>query len=220
VPVEHFYTNATLPCPGAPHLLLSFPMRFVPERTKVPDLGEPGVSDAVFMTSRDGVHWCRLFREAWVRPDRDPRNWTHRNNMPAWGIAQTAPDEFSLYISEHYDWPDNRLRRLAVRRHGFASLHAGAAGGECLTRPFRFTGGELALNYATSAAGGVVVEVQDAGGRALARSEELFGDELDGVARWPEGARLADLAGQPVRLRIALRDADVFAFQFRPCLRA
>ena len=34
VPYEHFYTNATTPSPGAEHILLSFPMRFVPERTK------------------------------------------------------------------------------------------------------------------------------------------------------------------------------------------
>ena len=29
------YTSATLPCPGAEHLLLAFPKRFLPSRQKV-----------------------------------------------------------------------------------------------------------------------------------------------------------------------------------------
>jgi hypothetical protein len=42
----------------------------------------------------------------------------------------TTPDEFSLYISEHYRSADNRLRRMTVPRHRFASMHAGVPGGE------------------------------------------------------------------------------------------
>ena len=215
VPVEHFYTNATIPCPGAPHILLSFPKRFVPDRKKVADMKEPGVSDALFMSSRDGLNWSRLFREAWVRPDLDERNWTHRSNMPAWGIVQTSPQEFSMYISEHYDWPDNRLRRLSVRRHGFASLSAGVAGGDCLTQPLLFAGSELVLNYATSAAGTVSVEVLDANGASLMRSNDLYGNELDAVVPWMGGAKLAGLVGKPVRLRLTMRDADIYALRFR-----
>jgi len=215
VPLEHFYTNATAPCPGAPHILLSFPKRFVPERTKLPGYGEPGVSDAMFMTSRDGLNWSRIFREAWVRPDLDERDWTHRSNMPAWGIVQASPDEFTMYISEHYDWPDNRLRRLTIRRHGFASIHAGVSGGECLTQLFRFAGTQLVLNYATSAAGSVSVEVQNADGKALMQSNDMYGNELEGVVTWLGGTKIADLAGKPVRLRLTLRDADVYALRFR-----
>lgn len=215
VPKEHLYTNVTIPCPDAPHILLAFPKRFVPERTKLPGYATAGVSDALFMTSRDGINWRRIFREAWVRPDLDERNWTHRSNMPAWGIVQTGPDEFTMYISEHYDWPDNRLRRLTMRRHGFASIHAGVGGGTCLTQPLQFAGTELVLNYATSAAGVVSVEVQDANGQALMQSDDLFGNELEGVVRWLGGARLADLAGRPVRLLLTLRDADVYALRFR-----
>ena len=81
VPYEHFYTSATVPCPTAPHLFLSFPKRFVTTRTKIKGPGGPGVSDAVFMSSRDGVHWDRPFLEAWVRPGPDQQNWTERNNM-------------------------------------------------------------------------------------------------------------------------------------------
>lgn len=217
-PKEHFYTNGTRPCPGAPHLYLSFPKRFVPERKKFPDYSETGVSDALFLSSRDGVNWDRTFLEAWVRPGPDPRNWTQRSNMPAWGIVQLDPTEFSLYLTEHYEWPDHRLRRVTVRRHGFASMHAGAAGGEFTTRPFTFTGASLILNYATSAAGSVQVELQDLdgkviAGRSLADMAPLFGDELDAVVRWKNGADLSPFVGKPVRLHFALKDADIFALR-------
>jgi len=43
VPYEHFYTNATIPYPGAEHLYLSIPMRFVPERTKFTEHTHTGI---------------------------------------------------------------------------------------------------------------------------------------------------------------------------------
>ncbi len=218
VPMEHFYTNATRPCPGAEHLLVSFPKRFVPERKKIAEHSDVGVSDAVFMSSRDGVNWDRPFLEAWVRPGRDQKNWTERNIMPAWGIAETAPGEWSMYVSEHYRWPDNRLRRVVLPRHRFASVHAGASGGEFVTRPITFTGDRLLLNYATSAAGSVQVELQDTAGKplagfALADMAPLYGDELDAAAIW-KSADVSSLAGKPVRLRVVLKDADVYALRF------
>lgn len=220
VPAEHFYTSATMLAPTVPHLFLSFPMRFVPSRTKVP--GHPGgrgVSDAVFMTSRDGVNWDRPFLEAWVRPGPDPKNWTERSNMTACGLYDNGRGEWSLYISEHYRHDDHRIRRLAVRQHGFASVHAGAKPGEFTTHPLTFAGRRLLLNYATSAAGTVQVEIQDTDGQpirgfSLAESAALFGDELAAVASWKGGHELTTLAGKPVRLRVRMQDADLFALRF------
>ena len=218
-PMEHFYTSATLPCPGAPHHYLAFPMRFVPERKKKSSIPDAGVSDAVFMSSRDGRNWDRTFLDAWVRPGLDERNWTHRNTMPAWGIVQTGSDEFSMYVSEHFAWPDNRLRRITVRRHGFASMHADYRGGEFTTRVLILGGKNLLLNYATSAAGSVQVEMQDEQGKplpgySLADGDLLFGDELDAVVKWKSGKDLSSLMGKPVRLRFVMKDADLFSMRF------
>ncbi len=218
-PLEHFYTSATIPCPGAPHHYLAFPMRFVPERKKISPIPDAGVSDAVFMSSRDGRNWDRTFLEAWVRPGLDQRNWTHRNNMPAWGIAQTSTNEFSMYISEHYAWPDNRLRRITIRRHGFVSVHADHGEGELTTRPLTFSGKNLLLNYSTSASGSVQVEIQDEQrkpfpGYSLSEMDLLFGDELDAVVKWKSGQDISGLIGKPVRLRFVLKDADLFSLRF------
>ena len=103
-------------------------MRFEPERKRLASYPEMGVSDAMFMSSRDGLNWDRSFLEAWVRPGLDEKNWTDRNNMPAWGIAETSPGEWSMYISEHYQWPDNRIRRLVLPRHRLASVNAARRG--------------------------------------------------------------------------------------------
>ena len=218
VPKEHFYTNATFPCPGAPHHYLAFPMRFMPERKKIDEMKEPGVSDAMFMSSRDGQNWDRSHLESWLRPGTDQRNWTHRSNMPAWGIVQTSPDEFSMYVSEHYCWPDNRLRRVTVRRHGFSSAHSAPAGGEFTTRPLVFSGDKLVLNYATSAAGSIAVEVQDESGKplagyALADMKPLYGDELDAPISWKSKRDVSGIAGKPVRLHFVMHDADIFSLR-------
>lgn len=217
------YENNIAPCPGAEHILLGFPNRYVPERNKVPQrFPFWGINDALFMASRDGVHWTR-YGEAWVRPGLDQRNWTQRNNYPAWHIIQSSPEEWSILISEHYMQKDGapvRLRRLSIRPWGFVSVHAGYEGGEMTTKPLVFGGNSLRLNYSTSAVGSVQVEVQDENGRAIpgfGRNDmaPLFGDELDAAVTWGKSGNLSRLAGRPVRLRFVLKDADLYALRFQ-----
>ena len=216
VPLEHFYTNACVPIP-ARRILLSF-KRFMPERKKIAECPDGGVSDAVFMSNRDGVHWDRVF--GGLDPaGLDRRNWTHRNIMPAWGLLELSPGEYSLYHSEHYQWDDARLRRVTVRKDGFVSLHAGAREGVVVTKPLRFTGNALFVNYSTSAAGSIRVELlneqgEPAPGYSGASSAEWFGDALDDIVRWPGGKDLSAFQDQPVRLRFHLRDADLYTIRF------
>lgn len=142
--------------------------------------------------------------------------------MIAHGIVQLEqePELFSLYVSEHYRWDDVQLRRVTVRKHGFGSLHGGCRGGEATTRPLVFSGSRLLLNYATSAAGSIQVELSDESGRPLegygaADMEPLYGDELEGVVRWRNGEDVSAFAGKPVRVRFILNDADIYSFQFK-----
>lgn len=230
-PDEHLYTNATMPVPGAEHILLSFPMRYMVHRTtpledtsamEYPGAnahGMNGITDAIMMSSRDGVHWKRPFHGAWLRPGLDDRNWTHRNNTPCIGILPLSENEWSMYVSEHYGWPDHRLRRLIIRPWGFAGVRAGTTGGSLLTKPFIFSGKELRLNFSTSAAGSVAVGLVRADGaviegRSIVDQKPFFGDKLDAVVAWKNGASVADLAGEAVRLHCDLVDADLYAFRF------
>lgn len=170
--------------------------------------------------TRDGVHWQRPFPEAWMRAGLDERNWTHRNNYPAIGILPLRDDEWSMYIEEHNGWPDKRLRRLSLRPWGFASVNAGWHGGEVVTKPLTFTGEELRISFSTSAVGSVTVEIQQPDGHpvpgyALDDTAPIYGDRLDFPVNWKAHADLSALAGQPIRLRLQLEDADLFAFRFQ-----
>ena len=111
------------------------------------------------------------------------------------------------------------FRRFVWRLDGFASVHAGADPGEMLTQPLRFSGRRLSLNYATSAGGSVRVEIQDASGHpltgySLADCRNIVGDEIERTVSWKGGPDVSSLAGQVVRLRFALLEADLFALQF------
>ena len=161
------------------------------------------------MSSRDGTHWDRPFLEAWVRPGPDLQNWTERSNMTACGIYDPGDGEWSLYISEHYRHPDHRIRRLTVRKQGFASMHADAKGGSFTTKPIKVTGSKLLLNSATSATGSLVIEAIDEAGAVAAKSAEIYGDEFE--------ANVLDtskIVGKTITLRVTMKDADLYALRF------
>jgi len=217
-PAEHLYTNATLPYFRAPHIYLGFPCRFVPNRKKVPEHSDLGINDGVLMSSRDGLHFERWV-EAFLRPALDPLCWTDRNNYISWGMAQTSPTELSLYWNEHYRYPSAYLRRGTVRLDGFVSVHGGGEGGEMLTRPFTFAGKALSLNYETSAMGYLRCELCDEQGTAypgfsFSDNDVLYGNELDRLVSWQGKTDVSSLAGKTVRLRVQLRDADLYSLQF------
>jgi hypothetical protein len=222
---EHLYTNAIVPYCRAPHIFFGFPKRFEPSRRLVPGV-EAGVSDGLFMTSRDGRVFHR-WGEALIRPGLQIERWTDRNNMTAWGILVTrsdipaAPDELSVYSTENFGQVGScRLRRFTARLDGFVSLHADGRGGEMLTHPLTFAGKSLAINFSTSAAGSVRVEIEDQGGKpmpdfSLDDCPETFGDQIDRVVVWRQGGDLSKLAGRPVRLRFVMKDADLYAIRFQ-----
>ena len=235
-PRQQLYLNQIRPYYRAPQLLLGFPGRFMAGReiekglpiTEHPSYRYGSISETLFMSSRDGLSFKR-WGEAFIRPGPRRERWIYPASFPAYGLlvtpAETAdrPDELSLYVNDGGYWTANgkasRLRRYTLRIDGFVSARAGLSGGELVTRPLVFQGRELTMNYATSAAGSLQVEIQDAGGRAvpgfsLAESPEIFGDRIDGPLAWKGRADLGSLAGKPIRLRVVLKDADLYSFRF------
>lgn len=218
-PPEHFYTNAITRYYRSPEFLFAFPKRFARSRRLLKEHESAGISEGVFMTSRDGLHFDRTFMQALIRPGREERNWGDRGTMTAWGILPTADDEMSIYFSQHYRFDTHHLKRGVFRVDGIASAHADYEEGELVTKPLRFDGDELRLNFATSATGSVRIEIQDAAGKpipghTLADAKELYGDDADKAYSWKSGGDVSPLKGKPVRLRFVLKDADVYAYRF------
>lgn len=228
-PLEELYTNQTEPYFRAPQIYLAVCARFVPGRQAISDEEatalnvvkgyQKDVSDAVLMSTRGGSIYDRTFLSSFVRPGIGARNWVSRNNYPALGVIQTSGNELSLYVNQDYAQPTAHLRRYSLRLDGFASVNAPYEGGELRTKPFRFSGDRLELNLSTSAVGGIRVEIQDEAGKALdgfaaADCLEAFGNEIGRVVRWKSGPNLASLAGTTVRLRLAMKDCDLYALRF------
>jgi hypothetical protein len=177
-------------------------------------------SDGVLMTTRGGDRYDRTFMEGFVRPGIGPENWVSRTNYPALNVVPTGANEMSFYVNQSYGQPTAHLRRYSLRTDGFASVNAPYSGGELITRPLTFSGRELSVNFATSAAGGIQVEIQDLAGApvpgyTLTDALELIGNETDRVVRWKSDSDVSALAGRPVRLRFVMKDADLYAIQFR-----
>ncbi len=89
-----------------------------------------------------------------------------------------------------------------------------------LTKPITFAGNQLLLNVSTSAAGSVRIEIQDLAsqplpGFVLADCHEVYGDDLERTVARKGHPDLGTLAGQPVRLRFEVRDADLYSFRFQ-----
>jgi hypothetical protein len=229
-PPEHLYTSQTHPYFRAPHIYIAMPMRFVTGRKVLTDEQAAALdvargyandsTDTVFMSSRGGSHFTRTFLEAFIRPGPDPGNWAARAGLTALGVVPTGPAEMSFYKQAHYAQPSAHLIRYTLRTDGFISVNAPYGGGEFVTKPLRFSGRELVINFATSAAGSLQVELQDAAGTplpgfTLTDALENVGDEIERVIGWNAGSDLSRFAGRPVRLRFVMKDADLYSLRFR-----
>jgi hypothetical protein len=241
--VSQLYTNQVIPYYRAPHILLGFPTRYtdrgwtssaeaLPRRDYRHLRGAKSqregtaVTDGMFMSSRDGLHFS-VWPESFLRPGlRTTDTWFYGDIYQNWGLVETAskitdaPREISVYFTEStmQDRPAY-LRRYTLRVDGFVSLAAPLSGGEVLTKPLVFQGGRLMLNFSTSGAGSVRVEIQDAVGHALPGfgledCSELYGDSLEQAVVWKNNPDLGKVSGKPVRLRFELHDADVFSMRF------
>ena len=242
-PKEELYTNQVRPYYRAPHIYVGFPSRYIdrgwghstetlpqPAERKTRSKGSrrygSAVTDALLMTSRDGIHFNR-WEEAFLKPGlRTRHNWSYGDNYLAWHIVETdsadddMPRELSLYATESYfTGKMSRLRRYSLRIDGFVSINAPVQGGEIVTQPLVFAGSELKINFSTAAAGSIHVELQDENGEALAgfgrsNCHEIFGDSLEHLVAWKENPDLGRLAGQTIRLRFILKEADLYSFKF------
>ncbi len=213
-PNQHLYTNAVKHYERAPHILLGFPTRFLPK--------DSSRVEPTFMSSRDGRNFRRWLDP--VVPEDAPKDrGGNRSNYMGWGVVQLPghDNELSVYATEaYYTGPDSRIRRFAYRLDGFVSARASGKGGELLTKPLVFDGDKLVINCKTSRSGSVQVELQTADGTPienfkLANCTPTAGDFVQHEVKWGGKSSVKSLAGQPVRLRFVLKNADLYSLKFQ-----
>jgi hypothetical protein len=243
-PPQQLYTNQIKPYHRAPHLLVGFPTRYIERgwsesmkslpaleqrkmRAAASERYGTAITDALFMSSRDGTKFHR-WNEAFLRPGPErPETWHYGHQYIAWHLVETksslagAADELSLYATESY-WhgKGSEVRRYTLRLDGFVSVNGSTDdGNELVTKPMKFAGARLTFNFATSAAGSLKVELQKPDGSpydgfALSESDLIFGDTIDRTVTWGGRSDVSRLQGKPVRMRVVLNDADLYSFQF------
>ena len=197
-----------------------------------PDEGRgSGLVETQFAASRDGLHWQRYPRPAYVGIGVH-QGYPVRRSYVGYGMVRRGREiwQYSYSRSTYHDsWgraesPDV-IHRLVLRVDGFVSADAPYTGGEFVTKPFTFTGSRLVLNIDTDAAGYAQVGFVDETGEPVAGfgledCVYINGDEIDYPVEWmsADGERTRDvsaLAGKTLRLVMRMRGASLFALQFK-----
>lgn len=217
-PSQSIYSTAWSLFPGAPDHQLVFPTVW---DTSVD-------SHAVYVcSSPDGAGhtWQWLSREP-VLTARPGRAWDSGTVFAHPELCEFPDGDFGLLFSgfnvphkyprSHIEFANGFLR---WRRGRLAGIRA-ASTGELETVAFLPSGGRLRINALTGGTGRVEVEVCDyigavVPGRSFADCSPLAGDLYERPVSWAGGeSSLGVPEGQPVRLRIRLRDATVYWLTF------
>jgi hypothetical protein len=228
-PMEHLYTNQTHAYFRAPQIYVAIAARFMPKRQVLSEEEALALnvnpkyfqdcSDVVLLTSRGSNKYDRIFMESFIRPGIGLQNWVSRSNYPALNTVQTGPAEMSIYVNQDYAQPTAHLRRYSLRLDGFGSVQAGYSGGKMITKPFAFEGDKLLLNFSTSAAGEIKIEIQDENGEVIpGYSKEdcqaIIGNELNKSVSWGNDKDLISLNGRVIKLHFFMKDADLYSMKF------
>ena len=228
-PSADIYNSAYTPWPGADAHLM-FPTFF--QR-------HADVAEVHMMTSRDGLRWERPTRTP-VIPSGEPGSASEGGVYSGRGLAGLQAGQWSMPIilqershnqSHHLQGTSAPPRRGTVctanwRRDGFVSLEAESEG-SCTTVPITFTGGRLQVNAWARFGGEIRFELADASsdfissppskpiaGRSFGDCDPVMGDSLDQTISWRGDSDLSAWAEKPVRLRVHMRRARLYALQF------
>jgi hypothetical protein len=184
--------------------------------------------------SRDGFHWDRSERHAFLAVDEQVGSWNWANVQSAGGCCLIVGDRLHFYVSGRKGVPGTSdpgvcsTGLATLRRDGFASMdHGGnealvqrgasAKGpGTLTTRPLRFSGKHLFVNV-DAPAGELRVEILDREGRTIApfssaSCRPIRADSTRAQVTWGAAADLAAVSGETVRFCFHLTHGRLYAF--------
>jgi hypothetical protein len=193
---------------------------------EVCDLGGfPKLVDLTVGYSRDGFHFYRPDRRAFIAGSRIRGTWNRAYIHAAGGVCLIVGDNLQFYfgawsgISPRLDghmYAGGSTGLAILRRDGFASLDAGGAGGVLTTRPVVFTGSQLFVNSSTPH-GELRVEALDEKSKPIApftmdQCVPVSSDKTLQQVVWKSGKSLASLKGRPVQFRFRLINGELYSF--------
>ena len=174
--------------------------------------------------SRDGFHWDRPDRRAFIAATRKEGDWDRAYLHTTTGVCVVLEDELVFPYCAFSGIAPSGTRGMysgasvglaMLRRDGFASMDAGEKSGVLTTRPLKFSGRHLFVNVVAKD-GELQVEALGADDKVLATSKPLTGNTTKRRIEWNDGADLSALSGNPVRFRFRLTNGQLFAFWVTP----
>lgn len=195
-------------------------------KNEVCDKGKfPKLIDLELGFSRDGFHWDRPDRRPFIASTRTEGAWDRAYLHSTAGVLLVLEDRLVFpYMGTSGIAPDGTrgmytggsIGLATLRRDGFASMEAGEKAGTLTTRPIRFKGDRLFVNFAAPR-GELRVEVLTLDGKTYGPfSAEncipLRGDSTRQAVTWKNADSLARAANKNVRLRFTLTNGALYAF--------
>ena len=192
---------------------------------KICDDGKfPKTTELKLGFSRDGFHWDRPDRRAFIAATRKEGDWDRAYLHTTTGVCVVLEDELVFPYCAFSGIAPSGTRGMysgasvglaMLRRDGFASMDAGEKSGVLTTRPLKFSGRHLFVNV-VARDGELQVEALGADDKVLATSKPLTGNTTKRRIEWNDGADLSALSGKPVRFRFRLTNGQLFAFWVTP----
>jgi hypothetical protein len=189
--------------------------------------GNDGTWETQLAVSRDGRHWARPDRTAYLGPGLFGAPDGGLNSLYGVGMICRG-DEVYQYgqaqcITHGIFEPGERggvgaIYRFVQLRDRFIGAVAGPRGGRLLTEPFRWPGGELTLNLDCGGLGEASVEVRAADGAPLPGYTHADCDRVDlnhlrHAVAWRGRTTRTLPAGSTVRLDLRLQSARLVSLR-------
>jgi hypothetical protein len=181
--------------------------------------GRSKFKDVCIGFSRDGWSWSRPDRRPHAPISEQVGEWNFINVDTVTGVAYAVMgDRLFFYVSGRGMLP--QLAMYTLRRDGWISMDAGAAGGELVTRPVKFSGKHFFVNV--DAAGGELrVEALDEKDNAVApftkeNCRPVSVNKTLQPVTWAGAADLSALAGKNVKFRFHLKNGKLYSFWVSP----
>lgn len=194
------------------------------------ETGTPKLTELKVSFSRDGFHWDRSNRDAFIAASRKEGKWDRGYVQSVGGLFSVNKDELRFYYTG-FQGDSSKLERdgffngmyangglgLAVmRRDGFASMKAHASQRFLITRKILFSGEYLFVNV-DCPKGTLKVEILDEFNTVIPNFSVddcriISVNSTIQQINWKGNEKLEQIKGKPVKIKFILENGDLYAF--------
>ncbi|MCC5929642.1 MAG: hypothetical protein JJU28_10385 [Cyclobacteriaceae bacterium] len=197
------YRTRVIKYPYAPDTYLAFPWIYHAQSDH---------RDVALARSRDGNDWDILPRPYYVVKGE------YKEVLSCQGLHRQG-DELWQYmeLGGKHGRGEREWYRFKLRLDGFFALKSDGPEGKVTTKTLITDGDKLQVNYFAAGSGGLSVEILDEKGSVIPGfsaedCKPLKGDDIAGEVQW-QNARFDSLKGKKIKLRFAMDNTEIYAFE-------